>query len=724
MEEDSSHEEMSVLISSDSGTVDINSIQDSALHGESLELNEERDVETVQSGNISLVPCGKPDKPSTVQAAQDTAIATYPAPDLAQPTLLQSVMCPGEPMDQSSVTLPTLAVSSNSDSSERAAHGERSDIINQAWFTTKEDKDSLQGKGAKWRQGMWSKEEIGLLRANISEYCKVRGIPDPCDVIFKQSKDERKTFYRTIAKGIHRPLFAIYRRVLRMYESGNYVGKYSSDEVQRLKELKKKHGNDWTAIGLALGRSASSVKDRCRLLKEKCSSGKWTEQEEERLSKTVRELTCTKPGESITTGILWTHVAKTVGTRSEKQCRSKWLNYLNWKECGGKEWNKTDEIDLIKKIYELGVENENEIDWVSLTNGWVCVRSPQWLRSKWWTIKKNVPSVQGLSFPDTISYLNSHYARNLGHRVDHRDPRYLQIATSEHFPLTNMLSTTTTLSPLTTALTTTVGHAITVDGEIFMTREDDKGSDGLNGFEMVQLRALPNTDPSQPTSYIIEPVHCDIPGSASSYILHQTSPSQGTKVVKLATSAMPIRQLVNTQVVGNSQHGNVTGNNLLTSSPLIVSSLAQVSGHGDLATIVATETLHVEQSGENCTSDEGSESYTDKKTTQMLEEDEALECLAEQEILTTTDAGTDNPEEFDNTCDKESEHSDASHDASLSQHSPSSTVSQSLEINFPTSDNVIYSPRSEIITNEVVIPQSTLPDHILQSQGDEPAFFI
>ena len=92
-----------------------------------------------------------------------------------------------------------------------------------------------------------------------------------------------------------------------------------------------------------------------------------------------------------------------------------------------------------------------------------------------------------------------------------------------------------------------------VDGEIFMTREDDKGSDGLNGFEMVQLRALPNTDPSQPTSYIIEPVHCDIPGSASSYILHQTSPSQGTKVVKLATSAVPVRQLVNTQLVGNSQ---------------------------------------------------------------------------------------------------------------------------------------------------------------------------
>ena len=75
------------------------------------------------------------------------------------------------------------------------------------------------------------------------------------------------------AKGIQRPLFAIYRRVLRTYETGNYNGKYTPEEVVKLKELKRKHGNDWTAIGLALGRSASSVKDRCRLLNEKCSSG-------------------------------------------------------------------------------------------------------------------------------------------------------------------------------------------------------------------------------------------------------------------------------------------------------------------------------------------------------------------------------------------------------------------------------------------------------------------
>ena len=75
------------------------------------------------------------------------------------------------------------------------------------------------------------------------------------------------------AKGIRRPLFAIYRRVLRMYDKKNYVGKYSSEEVQQLKALKEKHGNDWATIGAAMGRSASSVKDRFRLMRDHCRSG-------------------------------------------------------------------------------------------------------------------------------------------------------------------------------------------------------------------------------------------------------------------------------------------------------------------------------------------------------------------------------------------------------------------------------------------------------------------
>ncbi|XP_007429987.1 cyclin-D-binding Myb-like transcription factor 1 isoform X1 [Python bivittatus] len=277
--------------------------------------------------------------------------------------------------------------------------------VSQAWFTTKEDKDCLTNKGHKWKQGMWSKEEIEILMSNIERYLKARGIKDATEIIFEMSKDERKDFYRTIAWGLNRPLFAVYRRVLRMYDDRNHVGKYTPEEIEKLKELRIKHGNDWATIGAALGRSASSVKDRCRLMKDTCNTGKWTEEEEKRLAEVVHELTSTEPGDIVTQGVSWAAVAERVGTRSEKQCRSKWLNYLNWKQSGGTEWTKEDEINLILRIAELEVSDENDINWDLLAEGWSSVRSPQWLRSKWWTIKRQIANHKEVSFPVLIKGL-------------------------------------------------------------------------------------------------------------------------------------------------------------------------------------------------------------------------------------------------------------------------------------------------------------------------------
>ncbi|XP_078530317.1 cyclin-D-binding Myb-like transcription factor 1 isoform X2 [Lissotriton helveticus] len=268
--------------------------------------------------------------------------------------------------------------------------------VSQAWFTTREDKDSLTYKGHKWKKGMWSKEEIDLLMSNIDRYLKVRGMTDASEIIFEMSKDERKDFYRTIAWGLNRPLFAVYRRVLRIY---------TPEEILRLRELRIKHGNDWATIGAALGRSACSVKDRCRLMKETCNRGKWTEDEERRLAEVVHELTGTDAGDAVTQGVSWAAVAERVGSRSEKQCRSKWLNYLNWKQSGGTEWTKEDEMTLILRIIELDVLDENDINWDILAEGWSSVRSPQWLRSKWWTVKRQIANHKDVSFPVLIKGL-------------------------------------------------------------------------------------------------------------------------------------------------------------------------------------------------------------------------------------------------------------------------------------------------------------------------------
>lgn len=92
-----------------------------------------------------------------------------------------------------------------------------------------------------------------------------------------------------------------------------------------------------------------------------------------------------------------------------------------------------------------------------------------------------------------------------------------------------------------------------VDGEIYIARGDGKGSDGVNTYEMVNLRPLPNNDPSQPTSYIIEPVQCSVTGSVPSLILHQAASEQGAKLTRMTPSSGTVRQVILTQVDGNSQ---------------------------------------------------------------------------------------------------------------------------------------------------------------------------
>ncbi|KAK3579058.1 hypothetical protein CHS0354_029918 [Potamilus streckersoni] len=285
--------------------------------------------------------------------------------------------------------------------------------VTQAWFTSRDDKNSLHSKGASWKQGQWSKEEVEILQANIMKYCSDSNISDPTEIIFEMSKDERKDFYRTIAQGLQRPLFSVYRRVTRMYDQKNHIGRYTPEEMQRLRELRMKHGNDWAAIGTALGRSSSSVKDKCRLMRDTCNSGKWLPEEEKRLAAAVYDLSGAKPGENVTQGLSWAFVAERVITRSEKQCRTKWLNYLNWKQRSGADWTRDDDINLVLKVSTLPVKNDTEIDWTELAQDWLSVRSPQWLRGKWWSLKRHIPDYQILPFPELLECMKTFHLNSM-----------------------------------------------------------------------------------------------------------------------------------------------------------------------------------------------------------------------------------------------------------------------------------------------------------------------
>ena len=113
-----------------------------------------------------------------------------------------------------------------------------------------------------------------------------------------------------------------------------FQGVYTQAEIEKLKGLLKQFGPEWKLIGEKLGRSAQSVKDRCRQFKElgTINNGAWSVEEEKRLIMAVHEVG--RPanggvgGEGgrawVVSASKWRTAASLVKTRTEKQCRLKW----------------------------------------------------------------------------------------------------------------------------------------------------------------------------------------------------------------------------------------------------------------------------------------------------------------------------------------------------------------------------------------------------------------
>jgi hypothetical protein len=102
---------------------------------------------------------------------------------------------------------------------------------------TRRDKEILRNKGIQWKEGPWTEDEVEILDDNIKNYCLSRGHEDPSKVIFSLSKEDRKDFYPIIARGIRRPVFAVYRRVQRDYDPNNHKGVYSATELAQLNQV-------------------------------------------------------------------------------------------------------------------------------------------------------------------------------------------------------------------------------------------------------------------------------------------------------------------------------------------------------------------------------------------------------------------------------------------------------------------------------------------------------
>ena len=286
--------------------------------------------------------------------------------------------------------------------------------LHERWFrTSKEDRERMESAGLVWKRGRWSVQETRLLKRNVKAFMKEHGIEDIASFVLNtgKSKDRSRQFYHYIGKGIQRPLFGIYRKVIQVFNVQNYIGKWTAEMDQELQRLHKIYGNKWEEIGRHMGMSGRAVIDHFKAQKNRKNIGRWTESEEKKLSDAMAELQREHGGEGddLPSSVRWEDVATKVGSRNAVQCHHKWVVALSWKQTRRAEakWTGADDLKLIHVLSSLQeeVEDEEAVDWQALCRDWPAARNVTCLRLRWAAIRRDVPHYHVQTMQENLEYL-------------------------------------------------------------------------------------------------------------------------------------------------------------------------------------------------------------------------------------------------------------------------------------------------------------------------------
>ncbi|CAG8564700.1 12035_t:CDS:10, partial [Ambispora gerdemannii] len=303
----------------------------------------------------------------------------------------------------------------------RSTSAKSTKIIKTRWLEPSE----LKNLGVDYTKGNYSRQEDTLLIQALEDY-KIASLFH-IDLIefFKKNKLQAQEIHQLIygkngKKGIHknfwkeigsvlqtRPLKSVTSHVQRMQHPYKNAGKWLPKDDALLKSLFKKHGSNWKKIGDAVGRTGLACRDRYRDFIESESTmtkGKWSDTEIKKLCDILDELI--KNGEATDSTVPWNQVSEKMGfTRSQHQCREKWqrdllIRYKREDFNESPKWTKEDSWTLVKKMWEVDVEDDVDIPWEDLANDpnwgpW----TPEYLRRVWYGWRRSKQEYIDLSFP-------------------------------------------------------------------------------------------------------------------------------------------------------------------------------------------------------------------------------------------------------------------------------------------------------------------------------------
>ncbi|XP_036892452.1 transcription termination factor 1 [Sturnira hondurensis] len=301
----------------------------------------------------------------------------------------------------------------------------------------------FKAQGVAIRFGKFSVKENKQLEKNVQEFLSLTGIESADKLLYTDRYPEEKAvitdlkrkhaFRLHIGKGIARPWKLVYYRAKKMFDVNNYKGRYSKGDTKKLKIYHSLHGNDWKKIGDLVARSSLSVALKYSQISSERNHGAWSKAETQKLIKAVEEVILKKMSpqdlqevdsrlqehpegclaivrEKLYRGISWVEVEAKVETRNWMQCKSKWTEILTKRMTNGRDVYRgvnalQAKVNLIERLYEINVEDANEIDWEDLA-GAIGDVPPSYVQSKFYKLKATcVPFWHKKTFPEIIDYL-------------------------------------------------------------------------------------------------------------------------------------------------------------------------------------------------------------------------------------------------------------------------------------------------------------------------------
>jgi hypothetical protein len=244
------------------------------------------------------------------------------------------------------------------------------------YFSKNESKLNLEKKII-FKKGPFSRSEQILVDKALTKILDEEGISySNCEgrkILSFERKELPRNFWKRVAVFVpSRTVESIYDHVRRRLSSKNYQGKWTQEDIFKLKELIDVHGQKWTKIGSSLNRLPGACYDKWRdALKsgDQRKKGKWTQEERCKLIQLITTQVGHEFIQEFNTDkiIKWTLVADKIGSRSYLQCRNEWARFFS--PGSNIKLTFSDSYKLVQSIFLSEVSDETEIKWGQLIQG-------------------------------------------------------------------------------------------------------------------------------------------------------------------------------------------------------------------------------------------------------------------------------------------------------------------------------------------------------------------